>query len=374
MNSKYRVYASLEGKPVDRNPVTVLYNQLYFQDHFSELTGRPQWQMQSWLYSTPDEYLQVFTRMIDQVPFEILQPELAPTRHSLAHTGFIEQDGRHYLLDRVDNTLTLLDSISGHAKDYVANETQHVFNKQDVIEWVKVMPATKMIASGQIDYIDAVVSKFGKDHFILSGGVVGVIYECGHYVGQTNALAMLLEQPELIDYLSQRITEQNIETIRALASAGGDAIYIDDATATSDMISASTYQRFSLPYIKTMVEEIHRLNHKAIVIYFGGVSDRLDLIIETGADGFAMETSMKNYTNDIYTISQKIGSRMTLFGNIDPLGLLQDGSDSELEAEINRQASAGRLARGFIMSTGSPITPSTPLRRVQRFLELARTI
>jgi hypothetical protein len=39
MTSKQRVHAALEGRPVDRPPVTALYNMLYYQDHFPELTG-----------------------------------------------------------------------------------------------------------------------------------------------------------------------------------------------------------------------------------------------------------------------------------------------------------------------------------------------
>lgn len=71
-----------------------------------------------------------------------------------------------------------------------------------------------------------------------------------------------------------------------------------------------------------------------------------------------------------YTIGQKI----TLFGNIDPIGTLQNGSDEDLAREIKRQAEAGKKCRGFVMCTGSPITPATPLARVQRFIELGKTI
>jgi uroporphyrinogen decarboxylase len=185
---------------------------------------------------------------------------------------------------------------------------------------------------------------------------------------------MLRSDPEFMDYICARITEQNVEHIRALAAQGGDGIYIDDATATSDMISAKHYERFSLPYMKAMVDEIHRLGHKAIIIYFGGIADRLEQLASVGADGLSMETTMKGYVNDIDEIARAIGSRMTLFGNIDPLGILQDATDTELESEMRRQADAGRQGRAFIMSTGSPITPDTPLSRVQRFLELGRQI
>jgi hypothetical protein len=41
MTSKQRVHRALAGQPVDRAPVTSLYNFLYQQDHFAELTGLP---------------------------------------------------------------------------------------------------------------------------------------------------------------------------------------------------------------------------------------------------------------------------------------------------------------------------------------------
>ena len=83
------------------------------------------------------------------------------------------------------------------------------------------------------------------------------------------------------------------------------------------------------------------------------------------------EASMKGFVNDTVEIARRIGDRMTLFSNIDPVAILQNGSDAQLEAEIRRQIEAGRSAHGFILSTASPITPSTPLARVRRFIRMA---
>ena len=126
--------------------------------------------------------------------------------------------------------------------------------------------------------------------------------------------------------------------------------------------------------MKAMVDESHRLGQKAIVIYFGGIADRLEQIASIGADGLVMETSMKSYVNDIAETVETIGDRVTLFANIDPVGVLQNGTDGELLAEIARQAAAGAGGRGFLISTPSPITPSTPIGRVQRFIELGKEI
>jgi len=374
MNEKERLDATLEGKPVDRLPVTVLYNMLYHEDHFNELTGQTPWQWAQWLYSEPDEHLRLFSEIHEKVPFEILQPHMAPPREERQNSRFIEKYGQHFRYNVKFDMYTPLTTLSGHANDYIANEEQYIVDIKDVNDYIEITPAEELIAQGLNDYAEAIVKVYGKDHFILTGGVIGTIYSCGAYVGQTNTFILMRENPSLIDYLCVKITEKNIEQIRRIAAVGGDAIYIDDATATNDMISVHDYETFSLPYMKTMVNEIHRLGHKAILLYFGGIADRLEQIASIGADGLSMETSMKNYVNDVEAIVKKIGDRVTVFGNIDPYGVLEKGSDEELETEVRRQAQAGRQGRGFVMCTGSPITMNTPLSRVQLFLELGKKV
>ena len=375
MTNKERVYAAFEGRSVDRCPVTSLYNFLYQQDHFADLTGLPQWRLHQWLAMPPEQHVDLYAHMYTQTPFELLQPQQgAPARAWRERQEFIEKDGQPFRHDRETDEWVQLDStsVSGHATDYHANETRHVFSRADADARLSLSTSTEQLALGTNDYLDAIVRRFGQDEFIISGGVVNSFYSCSQHVGLSNLFSLVVEEPELIDYLCERILLQNLENIRRYAAAGGDAIYIDDACATSDMISPAMYERFSLPYMKALVAEIHRLKHKAIVIYFGGVMDRLELIASTGADGLLPEASMKGFVNDTAEIARRIGDRMTLLSNIDPVGVLQDGTEAALEKEIRRQVAAGSAARGFILSTAIPITPSTPLARVQRFLELGR--
>jgi hypothetical protein len=312
-----------------------------------------------------------------QAPFELLQPvHTASPRAWRERQEFLEREGHPFRHDRKTDEWVPLDvpGVSGHASDYRANETRFVFSRAEVDARVTLTSAAQQLAEGANDYLDAIVARFGAEEFLLSGGVIGVLYSCHWHVGLTNLFSLLVEEPELIDHLCEKMLAQNLENIRRLAAASGDAIYIDDATATSDMISPAMYARFSLPYTTAMVEEIHRLGHQAILIYFGGVMDRLEQIAATGADGLSYEASMKGFVNDTAEIARRVGDRLTLFSNLDPVSVLQNGTDAELAAEITRQMEAARAARGFILSTASPITPATPLARVQRFLELGRQL
>lgn len=376
MNSKERMHAALEGRPVDRMPVTVLYSMLYYQDHFLELTGRDSREMHQWLMSSPEEYYRLYAEMLAKAPFETLQPHGTAPRTDREATAFEYANDGFFRIDKRNGTRTLIKghTAGGHASDYAANETQKVFNQADVKQLIKTVKAEVMLKDGRFDYITETVRRLGNEQFIISGGNCGILWPCASYLGQTNMLMKLIDDPSLIDELSKRLMEQGIENIRAYCALGGDAFYIDDAMCYSDVISVEHYERFSLPYLKQMVAEIHRHNHKAILIYFGGVMDRLEQIASSKADGLSVEATMKNYTNDIDKIAETIGQKISLFGNIDPIGVLQNGSDADLAREIRRHAEAGKKCRGFIMCTGSPITPATPLARVQKFLQFGREV
>ena len=92
MTSRERVFAALEGRPVDRTPVTVLYATLYQEDHFGELTGRPPWQWSQWLNSDPGEYSRVFEEIHAEAPFEMVQPHGAPSPEERESVEFLERE------------------------------------------------------------------------------------------------------------------------------------------------------------------------------------------------------------------------------------------------------------------------------------------
>jgi uroporphyrinogen-III decarboxylase len=123
--------------------------------------------------------------------------------------------------------------------------------------------------------------------------------------------------------------------------------------------------------MREMVAEIHRLGHYAVVFYNGGVRDRLEQIVSIGADALMMESSMKGYVNEVGEVAEILGERMTLLGNLNVVTVLQEGSEKALEEEVEHQIRAGQAARGFIMCTGSPITPLTSVERVRRYIDLA---
>lgn len=372
MTPRERMLTALSGTRTDRAPVTTLYHHLYYLDHFGELTGRPQAENQAWRFAPVEEHLATYTVMVEQAPFELLQPLGAPSREDREHLHLVQRDGQYLVHDDRGDHYRPAIPASGHADEYTANETMHIRDLEQARAEIRTVTAEALIESGANDYVEAAVGALGDQYAVLCGGVAGALWNCHFQVGLTNLLGLMVEQPEFIDYLCARALEQNIEWIRAMAATGGDVIYLDDAIATSDMISPAHYERYCWPHMAEMVAEVHRQGKLAVVIYYGGVSDRLERIAELGAEALSTEASNKGYVNDIGHICRTVGDRLTVFGNVDSVWVLEHGTDEALQAEMARQAEAGRAARAFVHCAGSPITPRTPLGRVRRFLELAK--
>ena len=374
MTSKERMYAVIEGRTPDIWPVAAPYTMLSNADHWEELTGLPIYKYYEWL-NTPDMdwHREIYNIFYNRQPFDVVQPDFGASlvQRKKRNIEITLRDGRAFFYNKENDRLTPVpENIHNSASGGGENETRYIFNKSDARKLLKIIKAEQMLSDGHNCSLDELIKLYGDTHFVVNGGVVNTFYANSYHVGMTNLYAMLHEEPELIKYMSEFLLEQNIETIRTFAAAGGDAIFIDDATSTCDMISTRMYEEFSLPYLIPQVKEIQRLGKKAILIYFGGIADRAELIASTGADVLMMECSMKSYTNDYAEISAKLGGTC-LAGNLNPYEDIEITSDDELVARVNNAIDIGSRYGKYFTSTGSPITPNTSLKRIQKFIELA---
>jgi uroporphyrinogen-III decarboxylase len=127
--------------------------------------------------------------------------------------------------------------------------------------------------------------------------------------------------------------------------------------------------------MRELIEQIRSLGMKSIYYYCGDPAGKWEQILSLGMDALALEEGKKGFANDIEEVAERIAGRCALLGNLDAIGVLQNGGDEQLRAETARQIAAGRKnGSRFIMSLGSPPTPATPVERVHLYLELVREL
>ena len=158
-----------------------------------------------------------------------------------------------------------------------------------------------------------------------------------------------------------------------MASTGCHFVWIEECF--TDQISPDAFGRLNAPLVRELVGEIRAAGLKSVYYYCGDPSTRLDQLLEVGADALHLEEGKKGFRIEIDEIAEAVGGRCVLFGNLDSIAVLQDGSEERLGGEIRRQIQAGRANGGrFVVSTGSPVTPGTPLGRVRLYTETAHRL
>jgi uroporphyrinogen-III decarboxylase len=187
---------------------------------------------------------------------------------------------------------------------------------------------------------------------------------------------MLREEKPLLHYIAERAYHAAVELTRAWAGLRVDAIYFQETLSAADFIAPADYDEFVFPTTKALTQECQKLGMKAILYLTGNSMPRLPRLMEMSLDGLGVEESRKNFVVDIAKVREQVGNDLCLFGNIDAYGILEIGSDDQLQAELERQWRGGANASGtaFAMSPGSPITPGTTRERVRDFIRRTREL
>ena len=191
-------------------------------------------------------------------------------------------------------------------------------------------------------------------------------------LGFQGMMVMMREKPELFAYLMERRGRQRMEMLKGLARAGVEYVWLEECLSSADLISPRDYERFAFATTGPTIAEAKRLGLTVILYYCGDVIPRLPWLVRLGMDALAVEESKKGFSVDIADVIAAVGDTCCVFGNVDAVQVMCEGSKETIRAEVDRQIRLGQRARGFVLCQGSPFTLDTPPDKVGWFVQCAR--
>jgi len=153
------------------------------------------------------------------------------------------------------------------------------------------------------------------------------------------------------DYLNEQIV------------AGADAVMIFDTWG--GLLPAAAYRTFSLDPMRAVLAELKPApdgRPVPTIVFTKGGGQWLDDLAATGASCVGLD-----WTVDIADARQRVGSRVALQGNLDPLVLLTTADVIRREAAAIVRAAGP--APGHIFNLGHGIVPATPPENVAALVE-----
>ncbi|MGE4371937.1 MAG: uroporphyrinogen decarboxylase [Xanthobacter sp.] len=174
---------------------------------------------------------------------------------------------------------------------------------------------------------------------------------------QAPARLMALRDEALFQRLIDHLVEVSVTHLSGQIRAGAQAVQIFDSW--SGVLDPLSFERWCVEPVKRMVEKLRALHPQVRIIAFpkGATLEGLEKLCALDVDAIGID-----WTVDRAAARNKLGPKVALQGNLDPLRLIAGGKalDDEI-LRIRRDFSGMR----HIFNLGHGIRPETPIAHVE---------
>jgi hypothetical protein len=220
------------------------------------------------------------------------------------------------------------------------------------------------------DAVAETVRRAGRD-FSVHGEVTSPLDYVLDLFGFEQAMLGFHDDPGRAAAVLERFTAGIVDIAQGLAAAGVDAIKISSPFAGAGFLSTAFYRTFVLPYEGRIAAAVEAAGVRAYIHTCGDIHDRLELMAGSGASGIECLDPPPLGRVDLADAKRRIGGRVFIKGNIDPVHVLLGGDRETVRADARRRVETGRPGGRYILSTACSVAPRTPRDNVAVLAEAA---
>jgi uroporphyrinogen decarboxylase len=180
-------------------------------------------------------------------------------------------------------------------------------------------------------------------------------------------LRALIKDPENVHTLLHMCTESIIAICKDLFSLGV-SFTLCDPIASGTVLKKQNYLDFVFPYTRKIVDELHQAGASVAYHICGNTTAIVEPMVDTGIDLLSLDNLV-----DMESAKHKVGQRVCLVGNVDPVGVMMQGTPEDVDRAVRecfRKASDS--PSGFILATGCDIPYDGSLENLDQFMASGR--
>jgi uroporphyrinogen decarboxylase len=167
--------------------------------------------------------------------------------------------------------------------------------------------------------------------------------------------SMMLDAPELLRALLEKIATTVRLFLEAQLAAGADAVQIFDTWG--GILTPDHYKRFSLDPLFKVVSSLHR-GEAPVIVFSKGANHSLKDLAEVGTDVIGVD-----WTIDMADARALIGQKVAIQGNLDPSFLY--ASPEQIRHEVRSVLKKYGKGTGHIFNLGHGIFPDVPVEHAK---------
>ena len=209
----------------------------------------------------------------------------------------------------------------------------------------------------RIESVHKMASEIGQTHSVL-GWVEGPLAEYGDLRGVENAMLDLIDRPDLFLKAGNIIIQNAITFAVAQVKAGADMVGVGDSAAS--LIAPKMYAELVLPLEQKLIAAVHEAGAAAKLHVCGDITNIVQHMAQSGTNIIDVDWMVP-----LKMARELAGPEITLCGNLNPAGVLFDGSSEEV-ADAARQCLKDAPDK-FILMPGCEVPPATPEENIRAF-------
>ncbi|MBI4321502.1 MAG: uroporphyrinogen decarboxylase family protein [Chloroflexi bacterium] len=214
------------------------------------------------------------------------------------------------------------------------------------------------------------VVKVAGDEYAVTMTAWGPFTLAAQLYGVEKLMRATYKAPQEVDKVVDFAARMILRFYQPLVDRGMiGMVSIADPAASGDLVSRKHFGRFALKPLQLVTSALRAKNVRSLLHICGNTTDKLDLLVETGADCISVDQKVTLATaKEIFA-----HKRVCLAGNVHPVQVLNEGTPEKVREECEKALAVGFPGGGYVLMPGCDIPPTVPLENVQVFMKTAET-
>jgi uroporphyrinogen decarboxylase len=187
-------------------------------------------------------------------------------------------------------------------------------------------------------------------------------------LGMEPLLIATIQEPEKLSRLirfSTELTWAILEPILEHPDIPG--ANFSDPVASGDVVSPSTFRKFSAPAIKELVNRVKAKKKYSMVHICGNSTQVLKDVLEINPHCFSLENKV-----DLKAAREILGGKVCVAGNVSPTGAFLSGRPEQVQEEAKACLAAWGDGGGYILTVGCDFSKNVPLENMKALMSFRK--
>lgn len=187
-------------------------------------------------------------------------------------------------------------------------------------------------------------------------------------LGPDKLLRALVRNPDRVHELMEFTTRATLQLTGPFLELGL-SISLSDPVASGSILRKKHFDEFVAPYTQRVTEGCKAIRPLGITGHIcGDTTALLESMAECGYDVVSLDNAV-----DLTTAKERIGDKVHLLGNVDPVNIIRGGTPDDIRKEVRKCfMKAWNSPGGYTIGTGCDTPLATPLENSLAFMDEAR--